>query len=131
VPVAHTEEAHMTEQYPSNRSPRHDPSPGRAGPPTARGSGSLWKVLTAVFAVAAIGLAIWVFTLSSDAASVEDAAASEIDALQTENDQLAEQISALEEQNAALDEENATLEDEKAALEDQNAELQEQSQQLS
>lgn len=80
-------------------------------PPDGSGdAGTVWKVLTAVFAVAAIGFAVWAFSLNSDAQSSEDASTGQIATLQ-------EQVDQLTEQNEALESEKAQLEQDKAALE--------------
>jgi FtsZ-binding cell division protein ZapB len=73
-------------------------------------SGTVWKVLTAVFGVAAIGFAIWAFSLNSDSQSTEEASTGEIATLQA-------QVEELTEQNATLESENAQLEQDKAGLE--------------
>ena len=128
----------MTDRGTSRPRPPPD-RPTRASPPSsARRTTTVWQVLTAVFAIAAVALAIWVFMLYNDARSDEDIATSEITSLQTEVDGLTEQVSALEDENATLAQDNAALRDEiaaveedNAALEDENAGLQRQSQQLS
>lgn len=120
----------MTDQDPWDRTTPLDSPADRSEQPQA-GDGVLWKVLTGLFAVTAVGLAIWAFTLNADAQSVEGAAASEIASLEADNEDLADQVATLEEENATLGEQNAALEEEIATLEEENADLLEQSQQLS
>lgn len=88
-------------------------TPGTAGDDQRQESSStVWKVLTAVFAVAAVGLGIWAFTLNNDAQAGEDQASSALATLEADNEELAAQV-------ATLEEEKSTLEDEKATLEEQ------------
>jgi uncharacterized protein HemX len=86
------------------------PPPANAPPTTGGQSGTVWKVLTALFAAAAVGLGIWAFTLNSDAQSSEDAATGEIATLQAENATLTEQVATLEATNATLEQEKADAE---------------------
>ena len=75
-----------------------------------QGSGTMWKVLTALFAVAAIGFAVWAFTLNADAQDTEQAGAEQVATLEAENQQLTEQVATLEEEKAALEQQKTDLE---------------------
>lgn len=87
--------------------PGQPPTPSAS--PAAQGSGTLWKALSAVFAVAAVGFAAWAFTLNADAQETEQAGAEQLVALEAEHQQLAEQVAALESEKAALQQANDAL----------------------
>jgi len=72
----------------------------------------VWKVLTAVFAVAAIGFAIWAITLNNDLQSTEDSATGEIATLQGQNEELTQQVTDLEEDVTAAEAETAVVTEE-------------------
>lgn len=102
----------MTDPTPANQ-----PSSTASAP--AGSSATTWKVLTAVFAVAAVGLGAWAIWLNQDAQSTEDAATTEIAILQAERDQLATEVEELTAANEELSAANEQLQAQSTQLADE------------
>lgn len=84
-----------------------------------QGGGQLWKVLTAVFGIAAVGFAVWAFSLNSD---LDDTASASSGAIAM----LEEQVATVEAEKAAIEQEAEQLALGTAQLADASAEAKKQ-----